>query len=41
MAPRARWWHQLQAFKEEVRLAVDLYNRSGQLEALIVQLSLG
>ena len=44
MAPRPRWWHHLQASKEEVRLAVDLYNRSGnqrQLEAFIVHMSLG
>jgi hypothetical protein len=44
MAPRARWWHQLQASKSEVTLAVDLYNRSGherQLEAFIVHMSIG
>ncbi|HET9873905.1 MAG TPA: DUF3644 domain-containing protein [Propionibacteriaceae bacterium] len=44
MAPRPKWWHQLQASKEEVRLAVDLYNRSGnqrQLEAFIVHMHLG
>ena len=44
MAPRAKWWHALQASKGEVRLAVDLYNRSGnerQLEAFIVHMSLG
>lgn len=44
MAPRPRWRHQLQASKEEVRLAVDLYNRSGthrQLEAFIVHMTLG
>jgi hypothetical protein len=43
---RDRFGHDrhLQAFKEEVRLAVNLYNRSGQqrqLEALIVHLGLG
>ena len=44
MAPRPGWWHHLQASKEEVRLAVDLYNRSGnqrQLEAFIIHMSLG
>lgn len=44
MAPRPRWWHHLQSSKEEVRLAVDLYNRSGnqrQLEAFIIHMSLG
>jgi len=44
MAPRPRWWHSLQASKNEVRLAVDLYNRSGeerQLEAFIVHMSMG
>jgi len=44
MAPRPRWWHALQASKAEVRLAVDLYNRSGnerQLEAFIVHMNLG
>lgn len=44
MAPRPRWWHQLQASKKEVLLAVDLYNRSGeerQLEAFIVHMSIG
>lgn len=43
MAPRPRWWHQLQASKNEALLAVDLYNRSGnerQLEAFIVHMSL-
>ncbi len=43
MAPRPRWWHTLQASKGEARLAVDLYNRSGnerQLEAFIVHMSL-
>jgi hypothetical protein len=44
MAPRPRWWHQLQASKNEVLLAVDLYNRSGhqrQLEAFIVHVAMG
>ncbi|WP_201452917.1 DUF3644 domain-containing protein [Rhodococcus sp. T7] len=44
MAPRPHWWHVLQASKNEVRLAVDLYNRSGdarQLEAFIVHMSMG
>lgn len=44
MARRPRWWHVLQDSKNEVRLAVDLYNRSGaerQLEAFIVHMSLG
>jgi Domain of unknown function (DUF3644) len=44
MAPRHRWWHQLQTSKREVVLAVDLYNRSGQerqLEAFIVHMSMG
>lgn len=44
MAARPRWWHQLQASKDEVRLAVDLYNRIGQerqLEAFVVHMSLG
>jgi hypothetical protein len=44
MAPRPRWWHQLQASKNEATLAVDLYNRSGrerQLEAFIVHMSMG
>ena len=44
MAARKRWWHVLQASKNEVRLAVDLYNRSGterQLEAFIVHMSMG
>lgn len=44
MAPRPGWWHHLQASKEEVRLAVDFYNRSGnqrQLEAFIIHMSLG
>ncbi|MFO3796557.1 MAG: DUF3644 domain-containing protein, partial [Anaerolineales bacterium] len=37
-------WHVLQSSKNEVRLAVDLYNRSGverQLEAFIVHMSMG
>ncbi|MCC2322290.1 DUF3644 domain-containing protein [Cellulomonas xiejunii] len=44
MAPRPRWWHILQTSKNEVRLAVDIYNRSGnerQLEAFIVHMTLG
>lgn len=43
MAPRPKWWHMLQASKNEARLAVDLYNRSGQerqLEAFIVHMSM-
>lgn len=43
MARRPRWWHVLQASKNEAVLAVDLYNRSGelrQLEAYIVHMSL-
>lgn len=43
MPPRPRWWHTLQAAKNEARLAVDLYNRQGnerQLEAFIVHMSL-
>lgn len=43
MAPRPRWWHFLQASKNEAILAIDLYNRSGrqrQLEAFIVHMSL-
>ncbi|OLT25289.1 hypothetical protein BJF82_06040 [Kytococcus sp. CUA-901] len=43
MARRPRWWHVLQASKNEAVLAVDLYNRSGhqrQLEAFIVHMSL-
>lgn len=44
MARKSRWWHVLQDAKNEVRLAVDLYNRSGserQLEAFIVHMSMG
>lgn len=44
MPARKKWWHVLQASKNEVRLAVDLYNRSGterQLEAFIVHMSMG
>jgi hypothetical protein len=44
MARKPRWWHVLQDSKNEVRLAVDLYNRSGverQLEAFIVHMSMG
>lgn len=43
MPPRPRWWHQLQASKNEAILAIDLYNRSGrerQLEAFIVHMSM-
>ncbi|MBB0993651.1 DUF3644 domain-containing protein [Dietzia sp. SLG510A3-3B2-2] len=43
MAPRPKWWHILQASKNEAVLAIDLYNRSGkqrQLEAFIVHMSL-
>ncbi len=43
MARRPRWWHQLQASKNEALLAVDLYNRSGterQLNAFILHMSL-
>lgn len=43
MAPRPRWWHQLQASKGEARLAVDLYNRVGserRLEAYIVHMTM-
>ena len=44
MAPRPRWWHQLQASKNEALLAVDLYNRSSQerqTEAFVVHMCLG
>lgn len=44
MPPRPHWWHVLQSSKNEVRLAVDLYNRSGnerQLEAFIVHMGMG
>lgn len=43
MAARTVWWHMLQASKNEARLAVDLYNRSGnerQLEAFVVHMNL-
>lgn len=43
MARRPRWWHQLQASKQEASLAVDLYNRSGHdrhLEAFIVHMTI-
>lgn len=43
VAPRPRWWHLLQASKNEATLAVDLYNRSGkerQLQAFIVHMAL-
>jgi hypothetical protein len=41
VAPRPKWWHQLQASKQEALLAVDLYNRSGrtrQMEAFVVHM---
>lgn len=44
MPRKPRWWYVLQDSKNEVRLAVDLYNRSGverQLEAFIVHMSMG
>jgi hypothetical protein len=44
MSRRPRWWHQLQASKQEVLLAVDLYNRSGserQLQAFVVHMCMG
>jgi len=44
MPRKSRWWYVLQDSKNEVRLAVDLYNRSGmerQLEAFIVHMSMG
>lgn len=44
MAPRPRWWHQLQGSKDEVLLAVDLYNRiasARRLEAFIVHMQIG
>ena len=43
MAPRPRWWHQLQASRQEALLAVDLYNRSGddrRLEAFVVHMQI-
>lgn len=43
MPPRPRWWHMLQAAKNEARLAVDLYNRQGnerQLEAFLVHMAM-
>jgi hypothetical protein len=43
MAPRPRWWHKLQASKQEALLAVDLYNRSGEsrrLEAFVVHMQI-
>lgn len=43
MPPRPRWWHTLQAAKNEARLAVDLYNRQGnerQLEAFLVHMAM-
>ncbi len=41
MAQRPKWWHQLQAAKNEARLAVDLYNRPSEarsLEGLVVHM---
>jgi hypothetical protein len=43
VAPRPRWWHQLQASKGEAGLAVDLYNRVGserRLEAYVVHMTM-
>lgn len=43
MPPRPRWWHQLQAAKNEASLAVDLYNRSAierSLEGFVVHMHL-
>jgi hypothetical protein len=43
MAPRPKWWHKLQASKQEALLAVDLYNRSGEsrrLEAFVVHMQI-
>ena len=43
MAPRPRWWHQLQGSKQEALLAVDLYNRAGddrRLEAFVVHMQI-
>ncbi len=34
MAPRPRWWHQLQNGKQEALLAVDLFNRVDELRRL-------
>jgi hypothetical protein len=41
VAPRPRWWHHLQASKQEALLAVDLYNQSNRkrrLEAFVVHM---
>jgi len=43
MSRPAKWWHTLQASKNEARLAVDLYNRSSQersLEGFVVHMNL-
>ncbi|HVM14409.1 MAG TPA: DUF3644 domain-containing protein [Egibacteraceae bacterium] len=43
MAQRPKWWHQLQAAKNEARLGVDLYNRpteSRSLEGFVVHMHL-
>jgi len=43
MAPRPKWWHQLQAAKNEARLAVDLYNRptvERSLEGFVIHIHL-
>jgi hypothetical protein len=43
MSQRPKWWHQLQAAKNEARLAVDLYNRpteSRSLEGFVVHMHL-
>jgi len=43
MAPRPKWWHTLQASKQEALLAVDLFNRPGderRLEAFIVHMQI-
>jgi hypothetical protein len=43
VAQRPKWWHQLQAAKNEARLAVDLYNRpteSRSLEGLVMHMHL-
>jgi len=43
VAQRPKWWHQLQAAKNEARLAVDLYNRpteSRSLEGFVVHMHL-
>lgn len=43
MAPRPRWWKQLQEAKKEALLAVDLFNRVGdlrRLEAFVVHMQI-